>query len=63
MTAKFGTPAVASGTQPEALVHTNYTSVYTVDSGSGDLQETYLPLIGQPWTTQNLSANFGVPST
>ncbi len=63
MTAKFGTPPVAAGTQPEALVHMNYTSVYTVDSGSGDLQETYLPLIGQPWSTQNLSANYGTPAT
>jgi hypothetical protein len=63
LSAKFGTPPVAAGTQPEALVHTNFTSVYTVDSGSGDLQETYLPLIGPAWVTQNLSAKYGTPAT
>jgi hypothetical protein len=60
---QFGTPPVAAGTQPEALVHMNYTSVYTVDSGSGDLQETYLPITGGPWSTQNLSATYGTPAT
>jgi hypothetical protein len=63
LTAKYGTPPVAPGTQPEALVHMNFTSVYTVDSGSGDLQETYLPLIGQAWGTQDLSAKYGTPAT
>jgi hypothetical protein len=63
MTTQFGTPPVAAGTQPEALVHMNYTSVYTVDSGSGDLQETYLPITGQPWSTHNLSATYGTPAT
>ena len=60
---QFGTPPVVAGTQPEALVHMNYTSVYTVDSGSGDLQETYLPITGGPWSTQNLSATYGTPAT
>ena len=49
------------------LVHPNasgamtWTSVYTIDSSNGDLQETYLPAIGDSWTTQNLSANYGTP--
>jgi hypothetical protein len=63
LSANYGTPPVAPGTQPEALVHMNYTSVYTVDQGSDDLQETYLPAIGDPWTTQDLSAKYGTPTT
>ena len=59
----YGTPPVMAGTEPVALVHCGWTSVYTVDAGSGDLQETYLPAIGDGWTTQNLSANFGTPPT
>ncbi len=55
--------AVAPGTQPEALVHMGYTSLYTVDQGSDDLQENYLPAIGDSWSTQNLSDNYGTPTT
>ncbi len=62
LSAKYGTPAVAAGTQPEALVHTGYTSVYTVDASNAHLQETYLPIIGDPWSTQDLSANYGTPA-
>jgi hypothetical protein len=63
LSAKYGTPAVAPGTQPEALVHMDYTSVYTTDQGSDHLQETYLPAIGDNWTSQDLSANYGTPAT
>ena len=63
LSVNYGTPPVAPGTQPEALVHMNYTSVYTVDAGSDDLQETYLASIGDPWTTQNLSVKYGTPTT
>jgi len=63
LSANYGTPPVMPGTQPVAIVHCGYTSVYTVDASSGDLQETYLPAIGDPWTTQNLSANYGTPPT
>jgi Alpha-L-arabinofuranosidase B, catalytic len=63
LSANYGTPPVAPGTQPEALVHMNYTSVYTVDEGSDDLQETYLASIGDPWGTQNLSTKYGTPTT
>jgi hypothetical protein len=63
MSAKFGTPSVAPGTTPVALSHTGYTSVYTVDQGSDDLQETYLPALGDPWATQDMSAKFGTPKT
>jgi hypothetical protein len=62
LSANSGTPPVAPGTQPEALVHMNYTSVYTVDEGSDDLQETYLASIGDPWGTQNLSTKYGTPA-
>ena len=43
------------------MVHDGYTSVYTIDA-NGDLQETYLPAIGDAWSTQNLSANYGTPA-
>jgi Alpha-L-arabinofuranosidase B, catalytic/Ricin-type beta-trefoil lectin domain len=58
-----GTPAVMPGTQPVSIVHCGYTSVYTVDAASGDLQETYLPAIGDSWTTQDLSAKYLTPPT
>lgn len=63
LSAKYGTPPVKSGTQPVAVVHCGETSVFTVDASNGDLQETYLPAIGDPWTTRDLSADYGAPST
>jgi hypothetical protein len=63
LSANYGTPAVLAGTSPVAIVHSDYTSVYTVDSSNDQLQETYLPVMGGPWSTQNLSANYGTPST
>jgi hypothetical protein len=63
LSAKYGTPAVAPGTLPVAFTHTGYTSVYTVDEASLHLQETYLPKIGDPWTSQDLSAKYGTPTT
>jgi hypothetical protein len=63
LSANYGTPAVAPGTAPVALVHMGYTSVYTVDQGSDQVQETYLANIGAPWATQSLSANYGTPTT
>jgi hypothetical protein len=61
-------PGVLAGTSPVAIVHCGYTSVFTVDAGdddhaTGDLQETYLPAIGGPWHTQDLSANYQTPKT
>ena len=59
-----GTPPVMPGTQPVALVHCGYTSVFTVDAANGDLQETYLPAIGGAWYTQDLSGTGGtLPGT
>jgi hypothetical protein len=63
LSANYGTPPVVPGTQPVALYHTGYTSVYTVDQSSDHLQETYLPAIGDPWTTRDLSADYGTPAT
>ena len=63
LSANYGTPAVMAGTEPVSVVHAGYTSVYTVDAGTGDLQETYLPAIGDAWSTQNLSVNYGTPPT
>ncbi|MBR7825961.1 hypothetical protein KDK95_06550 [Actinospica sp. MGRD01-02] len=63
LSATYATPAVAPGTAPVALVHMNFTSVYTVDQGSDQLQETYLDSIGNPWKTQSLSAGYGTPAT
>ena len=63
LSANYGTPPVKAGTEPVALTHDGYTSVYTIDASNGDLQETYLPAMGGPWYTQNLSANYGTPPT
>ncbi|WP_240124266.1 arabinofuranosidase catalytic domain-containing protein [Streptomyces sp. MUM 136J] len=63
LSAKYGTPWVAPGTQPVALVHTGYTSVYTVDGGSNDVQETYLAGVGAPWATQDFTQKYGTPTT
>jgi hypothetical protein len=73
LTANYGTPPVVGGSRPTALVHTagadpgsspgcGYTSVFTIDAGTFDLQETYLPnsgFPGDPWKTQDLSAKYG----
>ena len=45
--------AVPSAAGP-AVAHNGYASVYTVDAGSGDLQETFLPAIGDAWQTQDM---------
>jgi hypothetical protein len=68
LTAKYHTPVLAPATSPTAVYHDGFTSVYTVDANSGpirptyDLQETYLPAIGDSWVTQDLSAKYGLPS-
>ena len=62
LTAKYGSPLVEAGTSPVAIVHQNYTSVYTVNSAR-DLYETYLPVIGQPWNVQDLTTKYGTPKT
>jgi hypothetical protein len=59
--AKPGTPTVAPGSDPTAVFHDGYTSVYTVDASSGDLQETYLAALGGLWVSQNLSSMAGTP--
>jgi Alpha-L-arabinofuranosidase B, catalytic len=58
----YGTPTVSAGTSPAAVFHDGYVSVYTVDAASGDLQETYLPAMGDPWKTQDLSAIYHTPA-
>jgi len=70
LSATAGTPPVLAGTQPVALYHDGYTSVYTVDARTGDLDETYLAAIcapgcapGQGWAWQDLSATAGTPDT
>jgi surface antigen len=44
-----------------AVVHSGYTSVFTVNGADDTLQETFLAKNGQPWATQNMSAKFGTP--
>jgi hypothetical protein len=61
LSANYGTPPVAAFSSPAALYHTGYTSVFTVNAADNTLQETFLPAIGQPWATQNMSAKFGTP--
>ncbi|MFJ9250888.1 MULTISPECIES: arabinofuranosidase catalytic domain-containing protein [unclassified Streptomyces] len=63
LSAKYNTPPVMAGTQPVALVHCGYTSLYTVDAATGDLQETYLPFMGADWVSQDLSAKYNTPPT
>jgi hypothetical protein len=36
--------------------------VRAVDDGSQDLQETYLPALGDPWSTQDLTLKYGAPA-
>ena len=65
LTAMTQGPAVAPATSPTAVYHDGFTSVYTVDANpghaSGDLQETYLPAIGDSWVTQDLTAKYSLP--
>ena len=70
LSATAHTPPVLAGTQPVALHHDGYTSVYTVDASTGDLDETYLAALcapscapGQGWATQDLSKHTGTPPT
>jgi hypothetical protein len=70
LSATAGTPPVLAGTQPVALYHDGYTSVYTVDASDGHLDETYLAAIcapgcapGQGWATQDLTKYAGTPTT
>jgi len=66
LTANYGTPV--PNQTPSPLVHyaanggLTWTSLYTVDSSTDHLQETYLPAMGDSWTTQDLSANYGTPA-
>jgi hypothetical protein len=57
------TPQVAPGTAPAALFHNGYTSVYTVDQTSLDLQTTYLPSLSGDYATEDLSADYKIPPT
>jgi hypothetical protein len=54
-----GTPATT--VSPAVVVHDGYTSVFTVNAGTGHLEETYFTP-GQPWRTQDLSAMVGIPA-
>jgi transcriptional regulator with XRE-family HTH domain len=65
LSANYDTPASAE--TPAALLHPDttgaltWTSVYTIDESDGHLQETYLPALGDPWVTQDLSHLYGTP--
>jgi hypothetical protein len=43
------------------VVHSGNTSAFTVDASNGHLDETYLSAIGDPWSTQDLTAKYGTP--
>jgi hypothetical protein len=60
LSAVYGTPAVKGS--PTALLHDGFVSVYTVNSTNSHLQETYLPGIGQSWSTQDLTTVYGTPA-
>ncbi|MGW0882683.1 hypothetical protein [Streptomyces sp. NPDC002671] len=51
-------PPSAAG---QAVVHDGYSSVFTIDACSDDLQETYLTAMGAAWTTQDLSDKYHTP--
>jgi hypothetical protein len=72
LSAHPGTPP--TDLTPIALLHLdqsgglNWVSVWTINSSSNHLDETYLPALcapgcapGQGWTTQDLTANYGTP--
>jgi len=54
-------PGRAPSAAGQAVIHDGYSSVFTVNSANGHLQETYLPKMGDPWHTQDLSAKYGTP--
>jgi hypothetical protein len=62
LSAAYGTPRVATRAPVMAVVHPDssgvidFTSVFTVNASGHTLQETYLPAIGDRWTTQTLPA-------
>jgi hypothetical protein len=62
LSAKYHTPTVDTSSPPIAVDHGGYASVYTIDSGSRDLQETYLPAMSDDWTTQDLSQVYKTPA-
>jgi hypothetical protein len=55
-------PVVSPFPSPSALVHYDtsggltWTSVFTVDFSNGDVRESYLPVMGDSWSTQDLPA-------
>jgi len=61
-----GSPHVpATSTTPTVIFRDGYVGVFTVDglgkTADGDLQNTYLPAIGDPWSTQDLTRKYHVP--
>jgi len=64
MTSSYLVPQTA--VYPSPLVHyaangaLTWTSLFTVDAANADLRETYLPAIGDNWTTQNLTQKYPV---
>jgi hypothetical protein len=64
MTSSYLVPQ--TGVTPSPLVHYDFngaltwTSLFTVDAANSDLRETYLPAIGDNWTTQNLTQKYPV---
>jgi hypothetical protein len=61
LSATAGTPAVAGS--PSAVLHGNWVSVYTVTAANNHLQETFLPLGGATWYTQDMATAVGTPPT
>jgi hypothetical protein len=44
------------------IVPGNRTLLFNRVDNDEHLQETYLPAIGDPWSTQDLSAEYGTPA-
>ncbi|WP_155361037.1 CHAP domain-containing protein, partial [Acrocarpospora macrocephala] len=46
-----------------AVVHEGFVSMFTRNAADGHIQETYLPGIGSPWYSQDISADAGTPAS
>lgn len=62
LSSKYGVPSANALVAPVAVDHGGYASVYTVDGSNNHLQESFLPAMSDGWSTQDLSAKYGLPS-
>ncbi|WP_218041573.1 hypothetical protein, partial [Acrocarpospora macrocephala] len=56
-------PLPGSPSGGPAVVHEGFVSMFTRNAADGHIQETYLPGIGSPWYSQDISADAGTPAS